>query len=502
MISSSPGSIEKLVDELIQRSRQRNNWSPGAEWLQFMMEFEKHSSSPDAHGQLIDALDARGWSFFDLITSPLPEFAFVPLAVMRQHAVGHGGFHTGAMGRGTVRLRWVYDCGASRSQGLQRLSEEIERLAGDSEKEKRRVDLLFISHFDRDHISGIKELMRLVAVGTVVIPYLDDLQRAIALVDDVSTHDGAELDQTLTEVLFDPVRWLTDLGAQHVVQIQPGGPGFDGSRLLRYGPGDGPELPDDIREVQPVLVRQHDEVEPKKDQSIVASGSGWMVTHFGRQFGDWCFLPYVTPAGHNPRGAFAAAFRQLLELKEEEPLVDAFRRRMGEDGFVSKIKTAYKEQELGDANAVSMSLYVGPFRAGVYFERVSLSAEQKIPEAGPGWLLTGDAKLAQVGRRNLWRDFYKPLRDHIGALMLPHHGSHLNFHVDILDVVKEGGLLFACKRAKTFGDPLHEDVWTVLKDRQVTIVSDEYDTSLIQVSGTKVLNFAEHVLSSLLKEWR
>lgn len=507
MISNSRKSIAALADDIMALSQHGNTWSQAAESLQFMREFEKHSDNPSAFEELVDALEERGGSLVELIRLPLAELAFIPLVVMRQHAVGHGGFHTGVMGRGKARLRWVYDCGALRTKGQKQLSDEIKYLASEYDEEKVRLDLLFISHFDRDHVSGIKELMSTTEVDTVIIPYLDDIQRAIALVDDMSKRDNMDEDTyaRFTEVIFNPITWLTELGARRVMQIRPGEPGLDSSRIIRYGPGDGPEISDRVGRVQPVLVRQNDDdtaAAAADDRDIVDSGSGWMVTHFGRQFGDWCFLPYVTQTGQSVRDAFKTAFGELLDLQTDETLVDAFRRKMGEDGFAAKVKIAYKEHELGDANATSMSLYVGPFRDGVSCHRTSLRAGQKWAEAGPGWLLTGDAKLAQVGRRKQWQKFYAPLKSRIGALMLPHHGSHLNFHEGILDVVEKDCLLFVCRTSKKSGDPLHENVWSVVEDRSVAIVSDDPESSLLQVSGATVLDSAEHVLSDLAVEWR
>lgn len=505
MISNSRKPITALAEDIIALSKEGSNLSLGADGLQFIREFERHSDNPEAFEELVAALEERGASLVDLMRLPLEEFVFTPLVVMRQHGVGHGGFHTGAMGHGSARLRWVYDCGASRTEGLQRLSDEIGILAGEPGDAKRRIDLLFISHFDRDHVSGIVQLMSAMEVDTVVIPYLDDLQRAIILAGEMADREeaGANADPGLTQALFDPVTWLTELGAKTVIQVRPGEPGFDGARLLSYGPGDGPELSEDVKGAKPILVRQNDNaVNAADDQSVVDSGSGWMVTHFGRKFGDWCFLPYVTSARQSARDAFRAAFNGLIEQREDESIIAAFRRKMEETDFPAKVKATYKEHELGDANAVSMSLYVGPFRDGVCFSRKSLRAGQERHEAGPGWLLTGDAKLAQVGRRNDWCTFYKPLKSRIGALMLPHHGSHLNFHEDILDIVEEDCLLFACRRAKQ-GDPLHENVWTVVERqrRPVAIVSDDRKTSLMQVSGATVLEYAERGLSDLAKEW-
>jgi hypothetical protein len=240
----------------------------------------------------------------------------------------------------------------------------------------------------------------------------------------------------------------------------------------------------------------------EEEHPIVEPGSGWMVTHFGRKFGDWCFIPYVSDATMDARRAFASKMAELLQpLHDGESMVESFSRKMGEEGFTAGVKQAYRDHRLGDANAVSMSLYVGPSRDAVWHSRKSLRAGQDWPNAGPGWLLTGDAKLDQVWRRKNWLRFFAPLKGRVGALMLPHHGSHLNFHEDILDALRPGGLVFACRRSKLSGNPLHEKVRPWIEDQPYVMVSDEVNTSLLQISGASVLDSAERVLSDIAEEW-
>lgn len=506
MTSNSLKPIETLAADLRRLSEMKGGWSQGAGALEFMREFERHAANPDAYDELVAALEELGGSATDLILLPLPDLSFIPLAVLRQHSVGHGGFHTGAMGRGSVRLRWIYDCGSLKSEGKSRLSEEIANLAGSSYEEKRRVDLLFISHFDRDHVSGVVELMSAVSVNTVVIPYLDDIQRTSALASALAETEGLEGEAAgeLISAMFDPVAWLSALGANRVFQMRPAGPDTGTSRIFDFGPGTGPEIPPEVFGGQPILVRQSasddglDEAHP-----VLEPGSGWMVTHFGRSFGDWCFIPYVSNATEEARLAFSSEMSSLLgEPQRGETMVDSFMRKMGDSTFIKKIKRAYRDHDLGDANAVSMSLYVGPSRDSVWHCRKSLRAGQEWPNAGPGWLLTGDAKLGQIGRRRSWLRFYAPLKERIGALMLPHHGSHLNFHEDILKAIRADGLVFACCGSRPSGSPLHENVWPWVKGRAYTIVSEKVGTSLLQISGASVLDSAERVLSDVAEEWR
>lgn len=84
------------------------------------------------------------------------------------HPVGHGGFFTKELCEGNDCFNVVYDCGTL--NGLQLLEREINKAFN----RKQSVDLLFISHFDRDYVSGLKELVRrnLLNSGTkVVMPF-------------------------------------------------------------------------------------------------------------------------------------------------------------------------------------------------------------------------------------------------------------------------------------------------------------------------------------------
>ena len=95
------------------------------------------------------------------------------------------------------------------------------------------------------------------------------------------------------------------------------------------------------------------------------------------------------------------------------------------------IKKLFAIHGLGDANAISMSLYEGP--RGESHRKVHHCAHSN---GHPGWLLTGDAKLGNKYRREAWLRTYTDfsLKDHVGTLMLPHHGAYSNFHADILSV--------------------------------------------------------------------
>ena len=84
------------------------------------------------------------------------------------HPVGHGGFFTEELCDATECYNVVYDCGTRNGTIL------LEREINKAFNRKLSVDLLFISHFDRDHVSGLKELARrnlLNSSTKVVMPF-------------------------------------------------------------------------------------------------------------------------------------------------------------------------------------------------------------------------------------------------------------------------------------------------------------------------------------------
>lgn len=480
-------------------SRDRSFWAAGV--LEVLRELDRHHDTADARRDLADILAALERPDV-MITLPFPEIFMVPIAVMHQRAVGHGGFHTGAYGLTEPSIRWVYDCGSLRETGRDRLSEEICKLAG-AGPQKRTIDFLFLSHFDRDHINGVKELTSALNVTTAVLPHLTDLDRLGVLVDAIMEDADAANDQPLIDAVMDPATWLREQGATRVVQIRPDS-GEGRSRV--FDPEIDPDVavPERLHLGQPVFVPQTLGVD--RDDTAAAEvgvGSGWILADGINRLGDWCLVPHVTPVTPAAREALRVSVEALLARDPaKETLIDAFRRKLSDKTFIADLKAAYKLHELGDANAISMSLYAGPRRASRYLAtREPVRTYLDLHDAGPGWLLTGDAKLAQPKRRAQWKRFYSAVRQHVGALMLPHHGSHLNFHEDILDAAREDAVIFACRREKA-GNPLQDDVWPHVEHRRYRTVSDKPESMLVQVSGSSVLSSEGWALRELADHWR
>jgi len=108
------------------------------------------------------------------------------------HPVGQGLFCSGSLSLGRdeyPEFRWVYDCGTSSS--VQLVTNAISRLETQVTNRKH-LDLVTISHFDKDHISGMAELLTKFSVDVLLLPYMPLWRRLlIAFEQNVQANDDS-----------------------------------------------------------------------------------------------------------------------------------------------------------------------------------------------------------------------------------------------------------------------------------------------------------------------
>ena len=91
--------------------------------------------------------------------------------------VGQGLFSSGRIQMGdALAFHWVYDCGTSSSQQL--IQNAVQKY--NQQENNADIDLLLLSHFDKDHISGVKELLKnRRKIKRWVVPYYPLWQRLV-----------------------------------------------------------------------------------------------------------------------------------------------------------------------------------------------------------------------------------------------------------------------------------------------------------------------------------
>lgn len=121
-------------------------------------------------------------------------------------SVGQGAFYTGTIGQlSNQNLSMVYDCGAT--FGKDPLNQEIGNFL--YEIINRELSLLIISHFDEDHVNGLKKLLAGIdRIDTVVIPYVLPITRLYYYFKNVREDFNGENQIDYIEFLEDPISYL------------------------------------------------------------------------------------------------------------------------------------------------------------------------------------------------------------------------------------------------------------------------------------------------------
>ncbi len=144
-----------------------------------------------------------------------------------QHAIGHGGFHTGGIklfqppefpnstsSESEIgHFRYVYDCGSEHNVAFN------SALLAHRSASHGCTDILFVSHLHSDHINGIERLQAMAPATTVVVPYLDVIERLIFVLSD--TEVGSTSSSAL-EYFGDPVGWWRRRRATRIIFLQAG----------------------------------------------------------------------------------------------------------------------------------------------------------------------------------------------------------------------------------------------------------------------------------------
>lgn len=351
------------------------------------------------------------------------------MTTQRFYGVGQGLFADGRIQSspdGHAHFRWVYDCGTTSTQSLvddalKRFSEASPTSSGTS----HRINLVALSHFDHDHISGLVRLLRSSAVDTLLLPYVPLWQRLV-----LAFAEGIDTQQELFDFFVDPVEYISrqNTTLERVILV-PGGrgerPGEPGATDAPFPTGDSPwNLNADIGEPSG-SDQQHD--------ASLASRSSRIRVEWLRQGGRlnvnrvWEFVPY-NDAEFSPNNG--KRFQEVISRRRDRLLAaktDRARARA-----LGEIKDAYDRafgKSATQRNVISLFLYAGftvPESTGFYFMQsdrpVFLSSSSSTLYTGDGYLDT-PKRLAE-----LTRFFGKQRMDNLGCLQVMHHGSRANWH--------------------------------------------------------------------------
>jgi hypothetical protein len=373
-----------------------------------------------------------------------------------QFPVGQGGFHMGFLLKahdrsfnlspflGSPLFVWAYDCGSDQISMLER---DIKRV------ERSRVNLLFLSHLDDDHVIGVdKFLMATDEVQEVVLPYLNDVEWALHLASGASS---ASLSGTFIDLVSDPAAWFGTRGVRRLTFVDchdEEGEGPDRPDLIDpTGEGPGP-LDGETKPVEgewsQVNSRTSVPIPGSTDNLDVRSVPKGAVVSINSGYGqiNWVLSPFAFSPSTSKLNAFASALNNYFDPgSTAQDYANAARTANGRQKLRVCYDAVWKTHNLN-----SMALYAGPVttpslklhctaRQGNFLRRV----------VQPGWISTGDFDFSVKKRRQMLLSYYKDYASMVGQMMLSHHGSDHSFDGSVLSAFPD--LTFAIAAVGTNG---------------------------------------------------
>lgn len=307
------------------------------------------------------------------------------------HPVGQGAFYTEKIELEYQSYNVVYDCG---SGNYKNVPEVLKREISSFYSKVDVIDILFISHFDNDHINGIKELKRRTAViRNLVVPLIEP-----------SDYWFYSIKIPGFQSLYDSLNII----AENVYRVRPyveDGRGFQlgGSQQIDISENNG-----GITDVNSATV---------------------FKLHFSI---DWCYIPFnydqkvridILRKELNLLGLSEIVFEEWDEIEKN----------------IDKIKRVYKNVVSDGANKTSLIVYSGglnekyhchDFQSCYCYSRFRRFLPYDYSKEG--CLYFGDNDLNQAAILDDLKYKLNIVNNRIRTFQLTHHGAKNNFNIRIL----------------------------------------------------------------------
>jgi hypothetical protein len=293
------------------------------------------------------------------------------------HPIGQGAFYSERING----LNIVYDCGI---QHKERSSKRVEHLITSSFHAGSIIDLLFISHFDCDHVNKIKFLHSHFPIKRIIAPLLHDEEKIL-----ISEYLKSVGDDDAANFVRDPTSWGIP-----VTLVNPPDPEEDSQVPERIEIGSS--LPDTISSSDILFHR------------------------------DWIYIPY-----NYDNNVRSATFKATLAAKS----IDTKRLLSDPNYLKSNIKALHSAYNsiIGKINQNSLFLYSGPDfsdSANISYIFSGNSAcfgrcFHGYTEFNSGCIYTGDGDLNVVDIETVFHWHFH----HVGIIQIPHHGDLKSFNL-------------------------------------------------------------------------
>lgn len=328
------------------------------------------------------------------------------------HPIGQGAFYTERHFFNGKEFTMVYDCGSSTLK-----DEKMKKKITSTFNEKQIIDVLFISHFDADHVNGIQYLKERCTIKAVVLPLIDNNTKILLKINNFikNEDEDTQLMNAMIQLIDDPEGFFGNKTI--IIQIE------------EVDENDTNETQQNINEITVT------------ESTIIKIKSGTRLVH--SQYSEWFFIPFNYKQEERKKEFLKELEKRDLTLNN----VDTIEKMSNNE---RKIKAAY-ENVSGNINENSLMLYSGKKKEDYVFEKQNCFLYRHLLQSG--CLFCGDIDLKKT---EIIDDIKKRLAKflpYIGTIQVPHHGSIRSFDAAILDGLKIHSAIFSYGTTNSYGHP-------------------------------------------------
>ncbi len=363
------------------------------------------------------------------------------------HNVGQGLFYSAKIDDFSM----VYDCGAEKEKYLK--SNIIQFPKNDV------LDLLVISHFHKDHINGIIDLLETVkTVENLVIPYFPPYIRILYRLN------AKSFPEWYYDFLFDPVSFFLSIKEVFIKRIIIMSSPDEGDSLGSIENIPFPDIPntsndndkyakfwkefkDNEKLIKSILANEEPEIithESKKMYKWIQNGKLLVKEHLSElKIHNWIFKFYNCSVNWE----YYKEFKTILENDSDLNFsnLDEFKEILKTKSNLNKFQECYKKLYKSDFNNTSLILYHGPYQTFDKIEKLNIEclcrnryfscdcfpfklrdfSYLKSDIKNVGTFLTGDIDFKKKIDEIV--DHYKNYLKNIVFFQVPHHGAESNW---------------------------------------------------------------------------
>ena len=322
--------------------------------------------------------------------------------------VGQGAFYLERFEINGEKTNVVYDCGSLTDVKI--VEKEIRANFNKGEK----IEIVFISHVDQDHINGLKYLLEYCDVKNIVFPYTKRKDRIALIIDYFCNKENPSSDDFIYEFINNPYNALREYDFNVALW----------GVMDEYNRNES-DWRNELEEERVTAIRSGENILKNLIHNEISSKINWE------------YIPFNFREDSRKKQFFDELNNNLINigLSSEQISMDNISKQWRKPDVQKAIIDAYKKVK-GSLNANSMVLFSGirdnnirqwrinPYNRFYYCCHKCIDCYLRTN----GCLYTGDyeadGKIKWLELKNAYSKYW----DYIGCVQIPHHGSYRNYN--------------------------------------------------------------------------